>query len=146
MNEIKLEIKKLHENAIVPTKAHPTDLGYDLYALEDVFLRGQTFTKIRTGIAVNFPSGWGGFIKDRSSMASKGFYTVGGVIDEAYTGEISIIMVYCNPGDISKTIKINAGDKIAQLVPIPTTNWEIKVVDELPNKERGNKGFGSSGT
>jgi dUTP pyrophosphatase len=137
----KLKVKKLTETAKLPTKAHPTDLGYDLYADETVSIDGNSAIKIKTGIAVGFPEGWGGFIKDRSSMASKGFAVIGGVIDQAYIGELSIVITYKRG-----VTTIQKGDKIAQLVPIPLTNWPIIEVDNLGPTDRGEKGFGSSGT
>jgi len=136
----KLKVKKLSDTAKLPTKAHPTDLGYDLYADETVSLSAQYPTKVKTGIAIGFPEGWGGFIKDRSSMASKGFSVIGGVIDQAYIGELSIVMTHTNGN-----IFINKGDKIAQLVPIPLTNWPIFEVEDLGQTDRGENGFGSSG-
>lgn len=136
----KLKVKKLSETAKLPTKAHPTDLGYDIYADETVSLNPHFPTKIKTGIAVGFPEGWGGFIKDRSSMASKGFSVIGGVIDQAYIGELSVVMTHTNGN-----MFINKGDKIAQLVPIPLTNWPIFEVEDLGQTDRGEKGFGSSG-
>jgi dUTP pyrophosphatase len=145
-----LKIKKVHPDAKLPTKAHSTDLGYDLYANHDIEIWYGATVKISTGIAVGFPKGWGGFIKDRSSMASKQLITSGGVIDEDYTGELSIIMTYtCYEDEFEeyedKFIQIKKGDKIAQLVPIPTTNWSIEEVDSLEITNRGEKGFGSSG-
>jgi dUTP pyrophosphatase len=137
----KLKVKKLTETAKLPTKAHPTDLGYDLYADETVSIDGNSAIKIKTVIAVGFPESWGGFIKDRSSMASKGFAVIGGVIDQAYIGELSIVITYKRG-----VTTIQKGDKIAQLVPIPLTNWPIIEVDNLGPTDRGEKGFGSSGT
>jgi len=142
----KLLIKKLDDAATTPTKAHSTDLGYDLYSLEDVtVLVGET-KLIKTGICLKFPDGWGGFIEDRSSVATKqNLITIAGVIDENYTGEIRITMF--NKGNIinNEPISIKKGEKIAQIVPIPVTDWEISVVDTLPETDRGSKGFGSSG-
>lgn len=136
-----LLIKKLDESAIIPTKAHSTDLGYDLYALETIIVGDNVPTLVRTGIGVKFPEGWGGFIKDRSSMATKlNLQTVAGVIDEDYTGEIKVALL-TNQG----TVVIEKGQKIAQLVPIPVTNWDIIEVENLPETVRGEKGFGSSG-
>jgi dUTP pyrophosphatase len=137
----KLKVKKLTPTAKLPNKNYASDLGYDLYADETVSLSAQYPTKVKTGIAVGFPEGWGGFIKDRSSMASKGFSVIGGVIDQAYIGELSIVMTHTNGN-----IFINKGDKIAQLVPIPLTNWPIIEVDNLGQTDRGEKGFGSSGS
>jgi dUTP pyrophosphatase len=153
-------IKRLTDTAILPTKAYDGDLGYDLYADEDVILTPLNTVKISTGIAVQFPQGWGGFIKDRSSMAIKKTITTGGVIDCTYTGELSVIMTsLVRPKyqithyntltipafDAEQFIEIKKGDKIAQLVPIPVTNWKITEVEEFDKiGERGERGFGSS--
>lgn len=140
-----LQIKRLTETAIVPTKNLPTDLGYDLYADQDVLLPDNSVVLVPTGIAVKFPAGWGGFIKDRSSVATKqNIQTVAGVIDENYTGEIKVAIQF-NQTHALSTRLIKAGDKIAQLVPIPVTNFSIVEVKDLPETDRGDKGFGSSG-
>jgi dUTP pyrophosphatase len=144
-----LNIKRLTETAKIPTKAYPTDLGYDLYADETVEIWYMETVKIKTGIAVGFPEGWGGFIMDRSSMASKCLVVSGGVIDQSYIGELSIIMTYTNvdptnEDDEYNMITIKKGDKIAQLVPIPVTNFSIVEVSDLESSERGERGFGSS--
>ena len=145
----KVTNKRFSETAKPMTKAYSTDLGYDLYADEDSCLRFGVPTKIKTSIATKFPMGYGGFIKDRSSMASKGFVTVGGVIDPEYIGEISIIMLNLNFSfkDVLFGRKIKKGDKIAQIVPIETKTWDVVVVENLDeeNSQRGSKGFGSSG-
>lgn len=143
----KLLVKKLVEGATIPSKNLPTDLGYDLYASEEVYIQPNETKIVSTGIAVKFPVGWGGFIKDRSSIATKKLLTtVAGVIDENYTGEIKVAVKLVQPShfDVFPTV-IHKGDKIAQLVPIPVTNWNIETVDELPETDRGEKGFGSSG-
>ncbi len=141
---IHLEFMKLHANAVIPTKAHKDDLGYDLYALEETVIHPEVVTKIRTGIAIGFPTGCGGFIKDRSSIATKlELFTVAGVIDNGYTGEIIVAMF--NP-DIESAMIFSAGDKIAQLVLIPVVNVETRVVDTLTGTDRGAGGFGSTGS
>lgn len=144
-----LKIKKVTDTAKIPTKAYPTDLGYDLYADETVEIWFMQTVKIRTGIAVGFPDGWAGFIKDRSSMASKQLVTTGGVIDNSYIGELSVIMTYTNVDPMNEEddynkVTIKKGDKIAQLVPIPVTNFLIEEVSDLAPTDRGEKGFGSS--
>lgn len=145
-----LEIKKLTSTAKLPTKAYPSDLGYDLYSDEDVELSFPEVKKIKTGICIGFPKGWGGFIKDRSSMASKGFTVSGGVIDHEYTGEISVLISFMHPNiyermSPSTPRKINKGDKIAQLVLIPVSDFQVVEVSELGDTSRGSNGFGSSG-
>lgn len=144
-----MKVKRLHHNAKLPTRAYEGDLGFDLYVLEDVNIPainengGLPVVKIRTGIAVELPHGWGAFIKDRSSVATKlGLHTVAGVIDNGYRGEIIVAVVNLS----GKEVKLDAGMKIAQLVPIPVYCGSVIEVEELNKAERGNKGFGSSGT
>lgn len=142
-----MKIIKYHSDAKLPTKAHFGDLGYDLYALESHQVFPGCMVKVRTGIGVVFPSPFGGLIVDRSSMASKRIAVTGGVIDHEYTGELSVLINnLIVSDDLSDTYVINAGDKIAQLVPIPSTCWPIEWHDgEIGKTSRGDKGFGSSG-
>jgi dUTP pyrophosphatase len=148
---MQLRIKKTHPDAVLPTRAHTTDLGYDLYALEDVVLHREKATKVRTGISMGFPEGWGGILKDRSSLASKGILSSGGVIDSAYTGELTVMMIYMPQPSItdSQCLKmeynIYKGNKIIQLIPTAVVHWDVVEVDELEATDRGSKGFGSSG-
>lgn len=156
-----LNVKLLAAGAIAPRCARPgEDLGYDLFALEYEFLRPGRITKVRTGVAVEGtrtllrPTGYGveassteplGFIiKDRSSMASKGIFTHGGVIDAGYRGEIIVLMSWLGC-DIEDHYNIDKGDKIAQLVPVLPLTGQAFIVDQLTEADRGEKGFGSSG-
>ncbi len=143
-----LTYKKLVEHAKAPTCSHPgEDLGFDIYALEDVEVNPFSVTKVRTGISVQYSclsderGRYGLLIKDRSSMSASGLFTVGGVIDSSYTGEI--LVMFKNVG--TAIIDIRAGDKIAQLLPIKVfTQDPITEVSELPRQSRGDKGFGST--
>lgn len=136
-----LKVKKLTETAKILTKAHSTDLGYDLYTDEEVTISAHDTVKVHTGVALKMPAGWGGFVKDRSSVASKRkLFTVSGVLDEPYTGELLIVIYNSTNSDV----KIEKGEKIAQLVPIPTTNFNLVETDTLEETDRGMDGFGSS--
>ncbi|MBU2590568.1 MAG: dUTP diphosphatase [Nitrospinae bacterium] len=137
-----LKVLRLSEGGILPTRAYEGDLGYDLYASEDITIAKEGQGLVPTSISVEFPEGWGGFIKDRSSMAVKGVHTYAGVIDHGYRGEIKIVMRNNSTDDFA----IRRGDKIAQLVPIPVSDWNIVEVDngELASSDRHDKGFGSS--
>lgn len=137
-----LKVKRLSDNAHLPQKAHTGDLGYDLFAAEDVtFYAGQT-KLVPTSIAIEFPSGYGAFIRDRSSVATKrNLFTVAGVIDNGYVGEIKVAMY--NSLDDAQLIK--AGEKIAQLVLIQTVNFPVVEVEEVISADqRGTGGFGST--
>jgi dUTP pyrophosphatase len=138
-----MKVKRLSENATLPQKAHSGDLGYDLFSVEDVIIFRDETKLISTGIAIEFPVGYGGLIKDRSSVATKkNLFTVAGVIDNGYTGEIRIALFNASDG----ATKISAGEKIAQLVLIPTVDFEITEVFELSSTDgRGLQGFGSTG-
>lgn len=139
-----MKVKRLHNNAILPVKAHAGDLGYDLFACEtDSVWPGET-RLIKTGIAIQFPPGWGAVIKDRSSVATKrNIFTVAGVIDNGYIGEIQVAMF--NGGEHIQSFA--PGDKIAQLVFIPTVHFSVEEVDNISSNDgRDDKGFGSTGT
>jgi len=137
----------LEDGAKVPVVAHPgEDLGYDLFALEGVVLQSRTTVRVRTGIAVEarHPETGGPLgllVRDRSSMAARGIATTGGVIDAGYRGEILVLMT--NLGDA--TVELNAGEKIAQMVPVPVLTGPVEEVKSLEDSARAAKGFGSSG-
>lgn len=139
-----LSVKLLEASAKVPTVAHPgEDIGYDLYASEDHTLLPGQVHRVHTGVAVagmanGLPIGF--LVKDRSSMAVKGVFTHGGVIDSAYRGEIMVLM-----STMTDTYEIRSGDRIAQLVPTPVLTGAVTETTELTSGARGSQGFGSSG-
>lgn len=137
-----MKVKRLSENAILPQKAHDGDLGYDLFASEAVLLGPGATELVPTGIAIQFPEYYGGIIKDRSSVATKfDLFTVAGVIDNGYTGEIKIAIH--NAG--TKLHAITPGDKVAQMILIPTVAFNVEEVDELISSDgREDGGFGST--
>lgn len=139
-----MKVKRLSENSVLPHKAHAGDLGYDLYASEEVVLMAGQTKLVSTGIAIQFPEGYGGLLRDRSSVATKrNLFVVAGVIDNGYIGEILIALHNSTDG----YERITVGEKIAQLILIPTVNFHAEEVDELVSAdERGTGGFGSTGT
>ncbi len=139
-----LKIKKLHPDAIIPQRANPTDAGLDLYSTHDQDIVWSSSAKIYTGIAIALPENTVGLIFDRSSMGVKGISRLAGVIDEAYRGELIVILNNA-ASENRQTIHIHRGDKIAQILIMPKHTPEIEVVDELNETDRGSKGFGSSG-
>ncbi len=139
---MRLKIKKLNSDAILPSYAHPGDAGLDLYALEEYSLSPQEIKSFSTGLAIELEANYVALIKDKSGLALKyGLHTLGGVIDAGYRGEIKVILI--NHGRQDYLIKV--GDKIAQLLIVPVIQAEIKEVSKLSNSSRGKQGFGSSG-
>src|ERR1043165_1057484 len=146
-----LKILKLDQRAITPTVANPgEDLGFDVYALEDTVLPANTPVRVRTGIAVHYEKielpqeKFGLLVRDRSSMASKGIIASGGVIDAGYRGELLVLLTFYGTGN---SFSIKAGDKIAQLIPLPVlTGVGVMETNTLSASSRGQGGFGSTGT
>jgi dUTP pyrophosphatase len=142
-----LRVKLLDLGAGSPVVAHPgEDLGYDIFSLEAVTLAPQAVVRVRTGIAVEARHPANGaplglLIRDRSSMAARGVCTTGGVIDAGYRGEILVLMT--NVG--TAPVELKAGEKIAQMIPVPVLTGQVQVVDTLEDSSRADKGFGSSG-
>lgn len=132
---------KLDAGAKIPTRAHETDAGLDLYARETKTILARGNAVFDTGVHVELPHGTTGFLKSKSGLNVKHGLTSEGVIDVGYTG--SIVVKLYNNSDEDYTV--NAGDKISQLVIIPIYTPEIELVDELEEKGRGNNGFGSTG-
>ena len=137
----------MEEGARLPVVAHPgEDLGYDLFALEGVVLGPRETVKVRTGIAVEARDPATGaplglLVRDRSSMAARGIATTGGVIDAGYRGEILVLMT--NLGETA--VELKAGEKIAQMIPVPVLTGDVEEVEILEESARAEKGFGSSG-
>jgi len=142
-----LRVKLLESGARAPVVAHPgEDLGYDLFALESVTVAARQTVKVRTGIAVEARdprtgAALGLLVRDRSSMAARGMATTGGVIDAGYRGEILVLMT--NLG--AEPVELKAGEKIAQMVPVPVLTGAVQEVESLEDSARAEKGFGSSG-
>jgi dUTP pyrophosphatase len=142
-----LRVKRLEASAGLPVVAHPgEDLGYDVFALETTALAPRATVRVRTGIAVEARDPASGrplglLVRDRSSMAARGIATTGGVIDAGYRGEILILMT--NLGEAA--IEINAGEKIAQMIPVHVLTGPVEEAETLQGSSRAEKGFGSSG-
>lgn len=137
-----LKVKKLHPDAKVPQRAHPTDAGLDLFSLESAILPRAGRVPIRTGISLAVPVGYGLFIWPRSGLAVKhGLDKMAGVIDSGYRGEIVVVLI--NLGD--EDVILEKGAKIAQAILAPVSLAIPEEVDHLDDTSRGNNGFGSSG-
>ena len=116
-----MEIVLMNDSAIIPTRASKESAGLDLYSSIDVDIEVGSMKKVNTGICISLPENSYGSIRDKSSLASKGLLTLGGVIDKDYTGEIVAITT-----SLIKTIKIKNGQKIAQLIVSNIMYPEIK--------------------
>lgn len=142
-----LRVKLLDPAARLPVVAHPgEDLGYDVFSLESVLLEPHQTVRVRTGISVEARHPGTGaplglLVRDRSSMAAKGIATTAGVIDAGYRGEVQIVMT--NLGAVG--IELQAGEKIAQMIPVPVLTGTVHEVETLEESARLAKGFGSSG-
>lgn len=144
MGDIKL--KMVVEDGIEPPHyAKPGDAGMDLRSNCDMWLRPGQIFNVPTGVRAAIPDGYVGDVRPRSGLASKHGITVvnsPGTVDSGYRGEIGVPLI--NLG--KKPFAISKGDRIAQLVVHRVARCDIELVDELDETERGEGGFGSSGT
>lgn len=131
----------MDEGGLMPTRAHETDAGLDLYSPIDIKISAHKFRKIDTGVHVELPQGTCGLVKSKSGLMSKHGIVTDGVVDEGYTGSIGVVLF--NHGDQDYYVK--KGDRIAQLLVVPVTYAKLKTVDALDETERGSDGFGSTG-
>lgn len=131
--------------AQVPTYAHDTDAAADLYSMDEVVVPAHSYgNKLRTGVKIQLPEGWLAFILPRSSIGAKTPLRLSnsvGLIDSGYRGELGVL--YDNTSD--EDYHINQGDRIAQLLVMPSYRFQAKVVDILADSDRGEGGFGASG-
>jgi dUTP pyrophosphatase len=137
-----LKVKLINKDAFIPAYSMDSDVGLDLVSVEDVSFLPMEQKPVKTGIVVNIPVGHVGLIRDRAGIVSKmNVHTVAGTFDPAYRGEITVMLV--NFSD--EETEIEKGMKIAQLLIIPVTKVQVKVVKSLDETKRGTKGFLSTG-
>lgn len=144
---MEINIKLLNENAKVPTRGSEYAAGYDLYAAttKDIGIAPHKTVKVGTGISVELPNGTFGAIFARSGLATKkGLRPANcvGVCDSDYRGEY-IVAIH---NDTDEMMTIAAGERIAQLIVMPFVAVEFNTVEELTETQRGDGGFGSTGT
>ena len=132
---------KLDEGAKMPTRAHETDAGLDIYARKTQIVPAKESALFDTGVHVEIPVGAVGMLKSKSGLNVKHGITSEGVIDAGYTGSI-VVKLYNNSG---YDYRVEAGDKISQLVILPILTPTLELVESLEETERGNGGFGSTG-
>ncbi len=132
----------LDEKALMPSKAHKDDAGWDLFAPGPDIVPRHGSAIIDTGVHIAIPAGYAGLLVSKSGLSTKHDLISDGLIDAGYTGSIHVKLY--NLGDVS--YMIDRGDKISQIVFIPIAEPAlIETTEPLPDTERGAKGFGSSG-
>lgn len=140
MNTINVQL--LTKDAIVPTKANYNDAGWDLYSTIDATIYAQQRMTVNTGIALEIPDNMAGLIWPRSGLSVKqGIDVLAGVVDAGYRGEIMVCLL--NTGD--KTVRINRGDRIAQIIFQEVPLVVMHKQEALGSSQRGDNGFGSTG-
>ena len=140
-SKLTLNVKVLNDDATLPTQAHDTDAGIDLYSSKKEVIVGGSVKRIETGIALGIPKGYFAKVFDRSGYGLKSTISFkAGVIDEGYTGEVGLIASNTGPYPVT----IPKGSKIAQIVLLPYPKVQIKQVKTLGKTQRGEKGFGST--
>ena len=141
---IDVAVRRLRDDAILPTKAYEGDAGLDLASCEGVPLGPGERATVSTGIAVEIPEGYAGFVQPRSGLAARhgiGVVNSPGLIDSGYRGEIRVVLLNT---DRSLAFTVEPGMRIAQLVVVPVAAVRLVEAGELAVSERGPRGFGSS--
>lgn len=127
--------------AIMPTRAHSTDAGLDLFSPVRQVIRANDWERIDTGVHVEIPEGYVGMITSKSGLMANEGITCRGTIDCGYTGSLKPVLF----NHSRKDYIVEKGQKITQLVILPIITPELELVDDLDDTERGDGGFGSSG-
>jgi dUTP pyrophosphatase len=141
---LEVAFQRLRDDAVVPTRAYDGDAGLDLSACERVVLGPGERVMVNTGLAVAVPEGYAGFVQPRSGLASRHGITIvntPGLVDSGYRGELRIVLLNT---DARESFVVEPGMRIAQLVVVPVATVDPIEVEELPESERGVRGFGSS--
>ena len=143
---IKLLIQRLGPDAVIPERAYAGDAGLDLAASEQIEIGPGERAVVGTGVAVAIPDGYAGFVQPRSGLASRhGISVVNspGLVDSGYRGELRVVLLNT---DRVNAFVIEPGMRIAQLVVLAIPQVQLSEVEDLPESERGGRGFGSSAT
>lgn len=138
-------VRLLHPDARLPRYAHIGaygDLAADLHLVESTLLAPGETRALATGLAFEFPAGFGALVEDRSGMALRGFTTLAGVIDPGYRGELRVVLTNLGPDPH----QFAPGDRIAQLRIVPLLQATFVEVESTTETERNHGGFGSTGT
>lgn len=141
---VELQVQRLREDAVLPSRAYDGDAGLDLSACERHELAPGGRAVVPTGIAVAVPPGYAAFVQPRSGLAARHGITIvntPGLVDSGYRGEVNVVLLNT---DDAEGFVVEPGMRIAQLVVVPVPSVELVESEELPTSERGERGFGSS--
>lgn len=138
---MKIKVKKLKEEAALPSYGRPGDVAMDMRAMETVTIQPGGHHRFWHGFALEFPEGLAAIVKDKSSISKAGLHTLGGVFDAGYRGEYNTHLVNLS----AEPYTVEAGDKVSQLMLLPVVIAELEETDTLGASERGEQGFGSTG-
>lgn len=139
-----IKLKKIHENAKLPTRMSEQASGCDVYAIENTDVPAGKVTLIQTGLQLAFcPPNIEIQVRQRGSMAYKGLLVANapGTIDSDYRGPIMILLYNCT----QENVPIKSGERIAQLVPAPKCGYTFEFADEVDQTDRGDGALGSTG-
>ena len=141
---IDVAVRRVREDALLPAQAYEGDAGLDLSACDEVRIAPGERAVVSTGIAVEIPEGYAGFVQPRSGLAARhgiGIVNSPGLIDSGYRGEVRVVLLNT---DARQEFVVTRGMRIAQLVVAPVAAVRLLEVDELAASDRGTRGFGSS--
>lgn len=141
---IDVAVRRLRDEAVLPRQAYAGDAGLDLASCERVVLAPGERATVPTGLAVEIPEGYAGFVQPRSGLAARhgiGVVNSPGLIDSGYRGEICVVLLNT---DAREPFTVEPGMRIAQLVIAPVATVRLVEVAELAASSRGDRGFGSS--
>ena len=141
---IEVPVRRLRDDAVLPSQAYDGDAGLDLSAAEGLTIGPGERAVVGTGLAVAIPPGYTGLVVPRSGLAARsglGKVNSPGVIDAGYRGEVRVVLLNT---DREQPFTVEPGMRIAQLLVVPVPPVRLVEVDELPESERGERGFGSS--
>jgi dUTP diphosphatase len=142
---VRLGVKRLRADALLPTRAYEADAGLDLYAAESARIEPGARASVGTGVAVEIPVRYAGLVLPRSGLAEQhgiSLVNAPGLIDAGFRGELRVLLLNTDP---AQPFDVAPGDRVAQLVIVKVETPPVQELEELEVSERGKRGFGSSG-
>jgi len=143
---IEVGVRRLRDDAVLPSQAYEGDAGLDLSACESVVLGPGERAVVPTGLAVEIPPGYAGFVQPRSGLAARHGITIvnsPGLVDSGYRGEVLVVLLNT---DREEDFVVERGMRIAQLVVLQVPEVDLSESEVLAESERGARGHGSSGS